>query len=88
MIVWSLLPWAGEGTGYGIGWRIVLDDEGNRWIGHGGGSIGGTTQLWLFPDTGLIIAMASNLTELDYEDVLPKLRTLFDRNQGHGRKAK
>lgn len=71
---------AGEGTGYAIGWRIELDDEGDKWIGHGGGSIGGTSQLWVFPKTGLVIAMASNLTELDYEDLLPKLRTLFDRD--------
>lgn len=67
----------GKGTGYGIGWRIVLDDQGHKWIGHGGGSIGGTTQLWLFVDNGLVIAMASNLTELDYKDILPRLRTLF-----------
>jgi serine beta-lactamase-like protein LACTB, mitochondrial len=67
----------GKDVGYGIGWRIVLDDEGNRWIGHGGGSIGGTTQLWLFPESGLVIAMASNLTELDYVDLLPRLRKLY-----------
>ena len=67
----------GAKTGYGIGWRIVLDPEGNRWIGHGGGSIGGTTQLWLFPENGLVIAMAANLTDLDYGDILPRLRALF-----------
>lgn len=67
---------AGEATGYGIGWRIVVH-EGNTWIGHGGGSIGGTTQLWLFPENCLVIAMASNQTELDYKDILPRLRTLF-----------
>ena len=68
---------AGKGTGYGVGWRIVLDEKGDKWIGHGGGSIGGTTQLWLFADNGLVIAMASNLTDLDYGDILPRLRTLF-----------
>ncbi len=77
---------AGEGTGYGIGWRIVVDDEGNRWVGHGGGSIGGTTSLWLLPETGTVIAMASNLTELDYEGLLPKLRKLFDGSEGHDQK--
>lgn len=84
---------AGEGTGYGIGWRIVLDDEGNTWIGHGGGSIGGTTQLWLFPDSGLVIAIACNQTELDYADVLPRLRRIFiehpaDRPESSSRTAK
>lgn len=68
---------AGEPTGYGIGWRTVIDGDGQKWIGHGGGSIGGTTQFWVFPETGLVIAMASNLTELDYGDILPRLRTLF-----------
>ncbi|MFZ2236318.1 MAG: serine hydrolase domain-containing protein [Dokdonella sp.] len=67
---------SGEGVGYGIGWRIVVDDDGVRTIGHGGGSIGGSTQLWLYPKDSLVIAMISNLTELDYADVLPKLRTL------------
>ncbi|WP_158636339.1 serine hydrolase domain-containing protein [Aerolutibacter ruishenii] len=68
---------AGANTGYGIGWRTVVDAEGNRWIGHGGGSIGGTTQFWLFPDQQLVIAVASNMTELDYGDLLPRLRNLF-----------
>lgn len=68
---------SGETTGYGLGWRIVDDSDGGEWIGHGGGSIGGTTQLWLFPEHGLVLAMASNLTETDYEDVLPKLRAIF-----------
>lgn len=68
---------AGDATGYGIGWRIVHDAEGNDWIGHGGGSIGGTSQLWLLPEHDLVIAMASNLTELDYADLLPRLSALF-----------
>jgi serine beta-lactamase-like protein LACTB, mitochondrial len=55
----------------------VVDAEGSQWIGHGGGSIGGTTNLWVLPEHGLVLAMASNLTELDYADVLPRLRTLF-----------
>jgi serine beta-lactamase-like protein LACTB len=70
----------GVATGYGIGWRIVVDAEGNRWIGHGGGSIGGTSQFWLFPDDRLVIAMAANLTELDYGDILPRLRKLFSEH--------
>jgi len=68
---------AGEPTGYGIGWRVLVDADGVTWVGHGGGSIGGTSQLWLFPQDQLVIAMASNMTELDYADVLPRLRKLF-----------
>ena len=69
-------------TGYGVGWRVVNDVDGNRWLGHGGGSIGGTTQFWLFPESRLVIAMAANLTETDYADVLPRLRELFLHHVG------
>lgn len=76
---------AGKGTGYGMGWRILVDkdwnivpgEKGDKWIGHGGGSIGGTTQFWLLPDRGLVIAIASNLTELDFGDLLPRLGKIF-----------
>ncbi len=32
---------SGEKTGYGIGWRIGIDDHGRHWVGHEGGSVGG-----------------------------------------------
>ncbi len=67
----------GELTGYGIGWRIVTTEDGQTWIGHGGGSVGGSTQFWLLKKHGLVIAMVSNMTELDYSDVLLKLGKLF-----------
>ncbi|MEO8001591.1 MAG: serine hydrolase domain-containing protein, partial [Arenimonas sp.] len=68
----------GKPTGYGIGWRIESNwDKGHQWIGHGGGSIGGTTSMWLLVDSGLVIAIASNQTELDYGDLLPRLAKLF-----------
>jgi hypothetical protein len=54
-----------------------VDNEGNNWIGHGGSSVGGTTQLWLLADDGLVIAMASNLSELNYGDILPRLAKIF-----------
>ena len=72
---------SGEATGYGIGWRIAVDAEGNKWIGHGGGSTGGTSQLWILPEHGLVIAMASNLTDLNYADVLPRLGKLFIKHE-------
>lgn len=73
---------AGTGTGYGIGWRIVVDETGLTWLGHGGGSIGGTTQFWLFPDSRLVIAAVGNLTDLDYSDLIPQLRAAFVESLG------
>ena len=52
----------GEETGYGIGWRVGKDEHGRRIIGHGGGSVGGTTTLTVYPEQGLAIAMITNLS--------------------------
>jgi len=68
----------GESTDYGLGWRIVRDGQGRLWIGHGGGSVGGTSQFWIFPDQRVVLAAASNLTELDYGLLLVDLRDLIE----------
>ena len=52
----------GESTGYGIGWQSG-QQAGRRFFGHGGGSVGGTTLLRIFPDDGLVIAVISNLSD-------------------------
>lgn len=66
-----------EKTGYGIGWFVDTDDEGRRRIGHGGGSIGGTTQLLLYPDQEVVVAVISNLSNVDYRSVPQHIATLF-----------
>jgi CubicO group peptidase (beta-lactamase class C family) len=53
---------AGEVTDYGIGWRVGTDERGRRRVGHGGGSVGGRTLFWVYPDHGLVIAMVTNLS--------------------------
>ncbi len=53
---------AGDETGYGIGWRAGTDDAGRRVISHGGGSVGGTTILALYPDLKIVVVMISNLS--------------------------
>ncbi|MBE9549847.1 MAG: beta-lactamase family protein [Proteobacteria bacterium] len=68
---------AGESTEYGIGWRVFSDNEGQKWVGHGGGSIGGTTQFWLYPEHGLVIAAISNLSDMKYAKLIPDLNKLL-----------
>jgi len=68
---------AGEKTGYGLGWIIRTNESGQQWIGHGGGSVGGTTQFWINPENGLVIAMISNLSDFKYGKVVPALMTVF-----------
>jgi len=57
---------AGEATNYGIGWRSGEDKKGRSWFGHGGGSVGGSTMLLVFPDDNLVVAMTINLSQAQY----------------------
>ena len=51
---------AGEETGYGVGWFIAEDNAKRRIIRHSGGSIGGTTELRIYPDNDLIVVVITN----------------------------
>lgn len=68
---------SGEPTGYGLGWKINTDENGRQWIGHTGGSVGGTTQFWINPQSGLVIAMISNLSDFKYGEVVASLAQVF-----------
>ncbi len=50
----------GEETGYGMGFRPRSDWQGRRVVHHGGSSEGGRAFLLLYPDEGLVVAMAAN----------------------------
>jgi serine beta-lactamase-like protein LACTB len=47
----------GEETGYGMGWGIHDSKSGLRVYEHSGGSAGGSSQLILYPDTQVVVAM-------------------------------
>lgn len=66
-----------EPTGYGLGWRIRTDEDGRLWIGHTGGSVGGTTSFWVQPGTGLVLAAISNLSGFDFGTLLVDLSNHF-----------
>jgi serine beta-lactamase-like protein LACTB, mitochondrial len=53
---------SGEQTHYGLGWGIGKSPSGLRVYEHSGGSIGGTSQLIVYPDTHLVVALVTNLT--------------------------
>lgn len=51
----------GDTTTYGVGFAVG-NDNGHRWFGHGGGSVGGTSMLLIYPDSELTVITLSNLT--------------------------
>ena len=48
---------------YGIGWFLRPDGRGRATIGHGGGSVGGTTAMQLYQDDELVIVAITNMTD-------------------------
>jgi hypothetical protein len=52
----------GKPTGVGLGWRIATDSEKRTIYHHGGDSIGGRAFLIAYPESGVVLAVASNLS--------------------------
>jgi serine beta-lactamase-like protein LACTB, mitochondrial len=53
---------AGDATEYGIGWFIHKSQSGRLVYEHAGGSVGGTSQLILYPETHVVVALVTNLS--------------------------
>jgi hypothetical protein len=54
---------SGETTEYGIGWFIRKSESGKLVYEHSGGSVGGTSQLILYPEQHVVVALVTNLSE-------------------------
>ena len=50
----------GKQIEYGMGWFIHKSKSGQRVYEHSGGSVGGTSQLILYPDAHVVVAMVCN----------------------------
>jgi serine beta-lactamase-like protein LACTB len=50
----------GKEIEYGMGWFIHKSKSGQRVYEHSGGSVGGTSQLILYPDAHVVVAMVCN----------------------------
>jgi serine beta-lactamase-like protein LACTB len=68
---------AGEATGYGIGWGTRTDEQGRRYVGHTGGSVGGTTNLRIYPEQGLVIAVVTNTSGGDIAPLTDQIAETF-----------
>lgn len=67
----------GDSTGYGIGWRVLQQENQAQGFGHNGGSIGGITQFRIYPKEKLIIVLLSNSSNTDYGDVVDRIVKMF-----------
>ncbi|MGB6485033.1 MAG: serine hydrolase domain-containing protein [Candidatus Acidiferrales bacterium] len=58
---------SGQETGYGIGWFIHKSQSGQRIYEHSGGSVGGTSQLIIYPDSRVVVALTTNLSDAPWK---------------------
>jgi CubicO group peptidase (beta-lactamase class C family) len=72
---------SGEMTGYGLGWDIepiTLAGRQTRWVGHDGLVLGGPAMaLVTVPDTGLVVAVASNTPYAKPEELAVRIAEIF-----------
>jgi len=52
----------GKETEYGMGWFIHRSNSGKRIYEHSGGSVGGSSELILYPDSHLVVAFVCNFS--------------------------
>lgn len=50
----------GADTHYSLGWFIARDSTGRLAVSHGGGSVGGTAYLVMYPEQGIVVALLAN----------------------------
>ena len=58
---------AGEETGYGIGWGSGKSPSGKKFYAHSGGAVGGTSQLIVYPDSHIVIALVTNYSDSQWK---------------------
>lgn len=66
----------GKPTNYGIGWRSG-EFGGKKWFGHSGGSVGGITQLIIYPEEEVVVAILTNSSNVNYRNVHHRIAHLF-----------
>lgn len=68
---------AGEGSNYDIGWGVYFDGEGNRFAGHNGGAVGGSTYFMVHPHLSMSMAIAINVSQADPKDIIRRIGRPF-----------
>jgi serine beta-lactamase-like protein LACTB, mitochondrial len=58
---------SGKLTEYGIGWSVRKSNSGKLVYEHSGGSVGGTSQLIVYPETHVVVALVTNYSNGDWK---------------------
>ncbi|NND73093.1 MAG: beta-lactamase family protein [Rhodothermales bacterium] len=69
----------GSSTNYAIGWSSGTDNNGRFWVGHNGGSVGGTTRFRIYPQQEIIVAAVTNLSTASFGSLVEDLVEALSR---------
>lgn len=67
----------GEKTGYGMGFSSGVDEFGREYYGHGGGSVGGCSNLIIYPEEKMVVAVITNDTRAKVGNELHKIAKIL-----------
>ncbi|MGI9545278.1 MAG: serine hydrolase domain-containing protein [Cyclobacteriaceae bacterium] len=67
----------GSKTNYGLGWSTNTDKKGRPWVGHSGGSIGGTSMFLTYPEYGLTVVTLVNLSSAKMDQLAWRIAEQF-----------
>ena len=67
----------GSTTEYGLGWALGKNETAQQWVGHAGGSVGGTTMFLIYPEEELVIAACVNLSQMHMRDMALRVAEVF-----------
>ncbi|MBA3886044.1 MAG: beta-lactamase family protein [Acidobacteria bacterium] len=74
---------SGEDTGYGLGWDLetaALAGQDTPLVGHDGSTLGGMVASFMtFPEHGIVVAVASNISYADTHAIAVKIAEAFMR---------
>lgn len=67
----------GSLTGYGMGFANRKDALGKSYFGHSGGSVGGTSNLVIYPEEKIVVAILTNLSGARLREIASKVAHLY-----------
>lgn len=67
----------GSNTSYGMGFFSVKDHYQRQHFGHSGGSVGGTTDMVIYPDQKIVVVILTNMSAADLGGISREIGNLF-----------
>lgn len=67
----------GNPTTYGLGFSCRKDKQGRFYFGHSGGSVGGTSDMVIYPEEKVVVVLLTNLSNASLGNIANQIAELF-----------